>query len=859
LSADATVLPPFAAGKAAPASPAATASSGSPMSPAEGWAGVKVGNYEILGTLGRGSVATVFRGRDLRLGREIAVKVVEIADTAARSRLLREARLAASLQHPALLTVLDVEEQSGRLFIFSELMSRGTLADWSAKHARAEPNEAVAVSVAVARGLAFAHRRGVTHRDVKPGNIYLGAGGTVKLGDFGLARSIQESQQLTGAFPTVERVQYAAPELFNGGEVTGAADVYSLGCVLYRLLSGRPAFEGRDVAALFEAKTRRPADLRSLRPSLNESLAETVAAALEPSAADRLGDADAFADRLKAAVGRPSMERRRSRTPPSEPPVPPVSQAPPVVVPAAPAAPPPAGAALLSEPPERLLPPETPPEPVRRVAGYEIIEEVGRGAMGVVFRARDPRLNRMVALKLLPGGTKAARKDFIRFRTEAEAVARIRHPNIVSIHEINEADGVAFLALEFVEGGTLADKIARQAQNARLAAKILVPVARGVQAAHDAGIVHRDLKPANILIGFDGVPKITDFGLAKRTDAEVSGPTGTGSMVGTLAYMAHEQMKDSRGVGPAADVYSLGAILYEMLTGRPPFVAESEIHAVYLATTRDPLPVRKLRPDCPADLETVCLKCIDRDPARRYRTAAEFADDLERFLRGEPIRARPAGAVERSVKWAMRNPVPAAAIAATALAVAVAFAAVLVRNDRLAGDLTAAAKRSRELDTALEAERRARQTEAMAAEAGRLAAVSADDRKVRYAEAHRDAVRAVEGFCDALSADPAFPDRVAPGTRDRLGKVASELAVRLREGIAQSAGDETSFRRDRARCGLRLAGVLSGFGLADAARGLLRDCVAEFEALGRIAPDDAELRELLPYARKALGALPSDR
>jgi serine/threonine-protein kinase len=311
----------------------------------------------------------------------------------------------------------------------------------------------------------------------------------------------------------------------------------------------------------------------------------------------------------------------------------------------------------------------TPPEPgegspplplegtaLPQVPGYEVEGVLGRGGMGVVFRARHLSLDRVVALKMALAGAYAGPAERERFRREAEAVARLRHPNVVHVYDVGEADGRPYFTMEFVEGGSLAQQLAGTPQPARQAAALLAALAAGVQAAHAAGIVHRDLKPGNVLLTTDGTPKVTDFGLARRLDSE-TGLTRTGALVGTPAYVAPEQARGkAAAVGPAADVYALGAILYELLTGRPPFRGETATETVLQVLHQDPVPPARLNARVPRDLETVCLKCLHKQPERRYASAGALAEDLDRFLQGEAIAARPEGWLERWARWLRRRP-----------------------------------------------------------------------------------------------------------------------------------------------------------------------------------------------------------
>jgi tetratricopeptide (TPR) repeat protein len=291
-----------------------------------------------------------------------------------------------------------------------------------------------------------------------------------------------------------------------------------------------------------------------------------------------------------------------------------------------------------------------------QVAGYEILAELGRGGMGVVYQARQCSLQRLVALKMILAGLHADATARVRFRTEAEAAARLQHPNIVQIHEVGEHDGQPFLSLEHVEGGNLLRKIAGTPQPEREAAELLETLARAVHYMHQRGILHRDLKPSNVLLMDDGTPKITDFGLAKVLDAD-GGPSRSQALLGTPNYMAPEQAAgDTQKVGVSADVYSLGAILYELLTGRAPFQGATPLETLEQVRTREPVPPRRWRRSASRDLETICLKCLEKEPGKRYPSALALADELRRFLEKQPIQARPVPAWQRLWKCTRRRP-----------------------------------------------------------------------------------------------------------------------------------------------------------------------------------------------------------
>jgi serine/threonine protein kinase len=358
----------------------------------------------------------------------------------------------------------------------------------------------------------------------------------------------------------------------------------------------------------------------------------------------------------------------------------------------------PHGADTVVQPP----PPNGVAEPVQ-IGNYTILGELGRGGMAVVYKARQQHPERFVALKVLLAGRHSGSERQARFRAEADAIARLRHPHIVQVFEAGEHDGLPYLALEFCEGGSLAQRLGGAPLSPRQSPDLVEPLARAVQHAHDAGVVHRDLKPANVLLQFsildfgfsieedrlasgpdrqseiqnpkskiqNLVPKITDFGLARWERPEL---TATGAVLGTPSYMAPEQAEGKSDVGAVADVYALGAILYELLTGRPPFQGATPLETLEQVRHQEPVPPRHFQPGVPRDLETICLKCLQKEPARRYASAGALADDLLRFRQGRPVQARPVSAAQRTWRWARRNPLWASTLAGIAgllLAVAV--------------------------------------------------------------------------------------------------------------------------------------------------------------------------------------------
>ena len=370
-----------------------------------------------------------------------------------------------------------------------------------------------------------------------------------------------------------------------------------------------------------------------------------------------------------------------------------------------------------------------------QLSGYEMQGELGRGGMGVVYRAWDQRLHRAVAIKMLLAGDFARPDERERFEREAEAAAGLRHANIVQVYQVGDFEGRPYFTMEFVEGGSLAEKLAGAPLAGGRAAMLLATVAEAVQAAHDRGIVHRDLKPGNVLLTEDGTPKIADFGLARRLD-DGGGLSRSGIPLGTPNYMAPEQALGlTHSIGPAADVYALGAILYEALTGRPPFRADTTAETLRQVVEQEPTPPSRWNATAPRDLEVICLKCLRKEPHRRYPSAAALAADLRRFERAEPITARPTGPLERSVRWLGRRRVPVATLALGAL-----LGVALVGGGLWLKSVHDASIR-RERDTARREQALAARTDAIqlarsSLVGGRLNPVA--DRRFNYTRADRD-------------------------------------------------------------------------------------------------------------------------
>jgi serine/threonine protein kinase len=470
--------------------------------------------------------------------------------------------------------------------------------------------------------------------------------------------------------------------------------------------------------------------------------------------------------------------------------------------------------------------------PPSSAASYEIETVLGRGGMGVVYRARQKSLNRTVALKLISAGAHAEPALRARFRIEAELLASLQHPNIVQVFEVGEHNGCPFMAMELIAGGSLADHLAGRLQPPADAAELVETLARAMHAAHLRGIIHRDLKPANILLQRGGgrgsrgeevsalpssvaphpsplVPKITDFGLAKVL-AQDQGATATGTIVGTPSYMAPEQAAGHvRQTGPATDVYALGAILYEMLTGQPPFRGESVLDTLRQVESVEPAAPSRLRQKVPRDLETICLKCLAKEPRQRYATAEALADELARFGNGEPIAARPVGMAERLWKWAKRRPAPAALIgvsvvAAVVLAVGGVIWSIQVRAER--------------------------------------------DRAQHNFQVAR---QAIEDLYVKMASERLFDEpQLDPFCQELLQK-----ARTLYEELAQEQSDNPEVRRDTAHAWYRLGEIYHRLDENDAAEKAYQEAIARQEPLWREEPAEPRHAQDLANSHNWLGEL----
>ena len=638
--------------------------------------------YQIEKVLGQGLFTETYLARDEGSGLEVVVRVLrpEFANQPhVRARFLDLSNQSVHLVHEKLALTREARAFPDRNIYFAvrDYVPGLTLQRVLEAGKRFEPDQAARLLREVAEALTPLHRRAACHGGIKPSNVFLCEGDRVILGDPCLP--------VQGIGVALDRLaydyRYAAPETFLGGATMGPwSDFYSLGCVAYELLCGEPPFVSdnfHELAAHHINGSILPPSRRGSQ--LGEGGDAVVLKLLARSPAQRYGTLrevlQTFAsleDRLKrtapvclagsTSTSAPLLREASLVNYQVEQSVLNFDQT---------GADSPAGAGeSRTERPEageEVLPselqtgeftlggtgrPEAREEVLRQIPDYEILEPLGRGGMGMVYKARNLPLDRIVALKVLRSGLGASPQVEARFQREARAAARLSHPHIVQIYQIGEHGGLPYLALEYIGGGSLAQHLDRYQADPAAAAALLEKVARGVQAAHEAGVLHRDLKPANILLDEKGEPHVSDFGLARFVDDVSMGLTMAGVIVGTPGYMAPEQASgEPSQVSPASDVWALGAILYVLLTGRPPFQARTAQETLWRLMAQEPVSPRKLRPELPRDLETICLKCLRKKPEHRYSSAGAVADDLHNWLHGEAVAARPPSIWQRLARF----------------------------------------------------------------------------------------------------------------------------------------------------------------------------------------------------------------
>jgi serine/threonine protein kinase len=548
-------------------------------------------------------MGVVYRARQEALKRTVALKMIRHGHSAGDLDLTRfrnEAEVVARLHHPHVVPIFDFGEWNQLPYFTMELMAGGTLSQKLAV-APLPALEAAGLVETLARTMQFVHQHQVVHRDLKPANVLLTADGVPKIADFGLAKFLDRDRGLTFTGAVLGTASYMAPEQAAGqtSQTCPATDVYALGAILYEALTGRPPFRGetRDLT-IYQVLHDEPVPPAQIQPAVPADLQTICLKCLEKDPAQRYASAEALAEDLRCfQLGEPIAS-------PSS-----------------------------GEWDWRIR--------CARRAGYEIIELIGCGRFfGLVYKARQLSLNRVVTLKMSLAQIRPGSEQLAGFRREAETLASLQHPNIVQVFAFGEQYGQPYIAMEYVDGGTLAERLLDTPLPARRAAELVVPLARAMHFAHQKGIVHGALRPFNVLLTADGVPKITNFGLGEILEGDSSAAANKRALLYRLtSYLAPEQTEGRAAeVGPPTDVYALGAMLYELLTGRTPCGAETVSEFLEQVRALEPPPPSHWQPGLPRSLDAVCLRCLQKCPGQRYASAEALAEDLQRFLTSNQTR-----------------------------------------------------------------------------------------------------------------------------------------------------------------------------------------------------------------------------
>lgn len=569
--------------------------------------GRQLANFRIERLIGRGGMALVYYGQDVKLHRPVAIKLIDARyrdNPAYAERFVREAQAVAAWRHENIIHIYYASDEDGLYYFVMEYIDGDdlgkTISHTAARRERVPYKEVIRIGRAIAGALDYAHQRGVVHRDVKPANVLLANDGRIVLTDFGLAMDVQQGS-LGEVFGSS---LYIAPEQARrSAEAVPQSDQYSLGVILYQLLTGTLPFDDPSPASVaLQHITRTPPPPRQLNPALSIETEEVLLKVLSKTPAERYAKCRDFIDALEQALGLLAI----TKTIPSK-------------------------STLLGAGDEQLI--------GMQLDEYRLEALLGHGGMARVYRARDTRLNRLAAVKVIDTPFRADADYVARFRREAQACAQLDHPHIVRMYRYGEVSDVLYMAMQYIDGRdleTVFEEVA--AEDKRFSTdrikRLMTEICSALDYAHAQGVIHRDVKPSNIIIDPQGRAVLTDFGLALLVEA------GTrGEIFGSPFYIAPEQAISSANATMQSDLYSVGVILYEMITGRVPFIANNPLDVAMLHMTEPPRPPSELNPQVTPQLEAVILKMLAKEPNERYQTGAELVAALDQALRAAPVAA----------------------------------------------------------------------------------------------------------------------------------------------------------------------------------------------------------------------------
>jgi serine/threonine protein kinase len=561
--------------------------------------GKVISHYKIVEKLGEGGMGAVYRAEDTKLRRSVALKCLPFqlaSDETAKQRFVHEAQASSALNHPNIATIYYMFEEEEQEFICMEYVEGHTLTELLAV-GPLSIERALDITIQVADGLSEAHKKGIIHRDIKAENIMVTPRGLVKIMDFGLAK-LKGASRLTKTGSTIGTAAYMSPEQAQGLEVDARTDIFSLGVVFYEMLAGKCPFIGEHEAAiLYSLLNEDPEPVETIPDALAPITTTILEQALHKDKKYRYQTMEAMLNDLKTA--QKVLEGTPAPGTPSTSAVPDQGEIP--------------------IDPELLV--------GKTLGNYQIVEEVGRGGMGIVYKALQISLNREVALKVLPKQYSTDPEFVNRFRREAKAAASLNHQNIVQIYEIGHHGGVQYFVMEYIEGTNLKSLVEREAPlPLPQTIDIIWDVCNALDFAHKRNVVHRDIKPHNIMISRSGEIKVFDFGIAKAADS--SGLTTTGTSIGTPQYMSPEQARGEKEIDGRADLYSLGVVFYEMLVGKVPFDGSTAVGTMYRHVNETPEPPSKHNPNVPDDIDRIVNRMLHKEKQKRYQTGQEIIEDL---------------------------------------------------------------------------------------------------------------------------------------------------------------------------------------------------------------------------------------